>query len=68
MTRIGGVVGLVGGVALLLFVGVTSVFGQLVKVGEVAPEISQGAWINSGPLTLQQLKGRVVVVEFWTYG
>lgn len=33
-----------------------------------APEI-QGitAWINSPPLTLQQLKGKVVLIDFWTY-
>lgn len=24
-------------------------------------------WINSSPLTLQQLKGKVVLVDFWTY-
>ncbi|MBO9709509.1 MAG: cytochrome c biogenesis protein DipZ [Caulobacter sp.] len=25
------------------------------------------AWLNSPPLTLEQLKGKVVVVDFWTY-
>lgn len=25
------------------------------------------AWINSDPLTLQQLRGRVVLIDFWTY-
>ncbi len=25
-------------------------------------------WINSEPLTLANLRGRVVLVEFWTYG
>ncbi|HEV7397846.1 MAG TPA: redoxin domain-containing protein [Pyrinomonadaceae bacterium] len=34
----------------------------------VAPELSQGTWINSEPLTLKALKGRVVVVDFWTFG
>jgi hypothetical protein len=33
-----------------------------------AAEISGGPWINSSPLTLQALRGRVVFVEFWTYG
>ena len=34
-----------------------------------APEF-QGLtdWINSEPLRLAQLRGRVVLVEFWTYG
>lgn len=25
------------------------------------------AWINSPPLTLEQLKGKVVLIDFWTY-
>lgn len=25
------------------------------------------AWINSQPLTMQQLKGKVVLIDFWTY-
>jgi hypothetical protein len=38
------------------------------RVGEPAPEITGDRWINSEPLTLAGLRGRVVVVEFWTYG
>jgi hypothetical protein len=37
-------------------------------VGQAAPEITGGPWINSEPLSLAALRGRVVVVEFWTYG
>ena len=33
-----------------------------------APEIVGGPWINSQPLTPVALRGRVVFVEFWTYG
>jgi len=33
-----------------------------------APEIGGGPWINSAPLTSEALRGRVVFVEFWTYG
>ena len=32
-----------------------------------APEISGGQWINSEPLTLQSLRGRAVLIEFWTF-
>ncbi|MEK7581286.1 MAG: cytochrome c biogenesis protein DipZ [Patescibacteria group bacterium] len=36
--------------------------------GVKAPEIIPGgAWFNSEPLTLEQLKGKVVVIDFWTY-
>jgi thiol-disulfide isomerase/thioredoxin len=33
----------------------------------VGPEISSGIWINSQPLTLKNLHGRVVLIEFWTF-
>ena len=38
------------------------------RVGQPAPEITGGPWINSAPLTMDGLRGRVVFVEFWTYG
>lgn len=38
------------------------------RIGEVAPDINGGPWINSEPLTMGALRGRVVFVEFWTYG
>jgi len=42
--------------------------GQASWIGRPAPEIAGGPWINSPPLTLTALKGRVVCVEFWTSG
>ena len=36
-----------------------------------APEFTHrqaAEWINSEPLTLEKLRGQVVLVEFWTYG
>jgi hypothetical protein len=38
------------------------------RVGQPGPEIVGGPWINSEPLSLAALRGRVVLVEFWTYG
>jgi thiol-disulfide isomerase/thioredoxin len=32
-----------------------------------APELASGTWINSEPLTLKNLHGRVVLIEFWTF-
>jgi hypothetical protein len=34
----------------------------------LAPELRAERWINSSPLTLSQLRGKVVAVEFWTFG
>jgi len=36
--------------------------------GRPAPEITAGQWINSAPLMIGGLRGRVVAVEFWTFG
>ena len=33
-----------------------------------APELQNDTWINSEPLLLADLRGSVVIVEFWTYG
>ena len=37
-------------------------------VGMPAPEISAQSWLNSEPLRIAELKGKVVLVEFWTFG
>ena len=58
------VVGIVIGVLLLG----ASASAEFVAPGRPAPEIVPGAWINSEPLSMQALRGRVVLVEFWTYG
>ncbi len=37
-------------------------------VGNLAPDFSGiEAWINSEPLTMEGLKGSVVLIDFWTY-
>jgi hypothetical protein len=41
---------------------------QALRIGAPAPEVAGNRWINSAPLTMQGLRGRVVLVEFWTYG
>ena len=43
--------------------------GQLVLPveGELPSLNGLGPWFNSTPLTKEQLKGKVVVVDFWTY-
>ncbi len=58
------------GVAAILAVLAVPLGGQAVttRVGQPAPEITGGPWINSEPLTMEKLRGRVVAVEFWTFG
>lgn len=38
---------------------------QLALLGQIAPEISAKTWINRGPSALENLRGRVVLLEFW---
>ena len=35
--------------------------------GELPALTGLGPWFNSAPLTREQLKGKVVVIDFWTY-
>lgn len=37
-------------------------------IGMQAPEITNDIWLNSPPLHVANLKGKVVMVEFWTFG
>jgi thiol-disulfide isomerase/thioredoxin len=37
-------------------------------VGMQAPDLTSQTWLNSAPLHLGDLKGKVVMVEFWTFG
>lgn len=41
---------------------------RLIPKKIVAPALTgTQAWINSEPLTLEELKGKVVIIDFWTY-
>jgi cytochrome c biogenesis protein CcdA/thiol-disulfide isomerase/thioredoxin len=43
-------------------------FDLLESKGAKAPDIIPGGvWFNSESLTLKQLKGKVVIIDFWTY-
>ncbi len=38
------------------------------EVGHLAPEFGGiNAWINGGPYTMEDLRGQVVLIDFWTY-
>lgn len=56
----------------LAVLGVLGVVFYFVPLGlassVVAPEIVSPTWINSDPLKMEELRGKVVMVEFWTFG
>ena len=54
-----------GGGELLTAKGTTA--GDLPDYGAAPALHPDGAWINSKPLTMKQLRGKVVLVDFWTY-
>ena len=41
--------------------------GQIARQSELASLERAGDWINSAPLTASALRGKVVLVDFWTY-
>ena len=43
-------------------------FGEYQASQSPAPEFATGNWINSEPTKLKDLRGRVVLIEFWTFG
>lgn len=45
----------------------SALLAKLRPQGE-APELLNEVWLNSEPLKLADLRGQVVIVEFWTYG
>lgn len=46
---------------------VTSGEGSLPIEGQMPPLNGAVAWLNSPPLTTEGLKGKVVLIDFWTY-
>ncbi len=56
--------------ALLVGLAILWAFGSgsASLVGKQAPEWTNDTWINSEPLRLKDLRGKVVLIEFWTYG
>jgi thiol-disulfide isomerase/thioredoxin len=60
----------VAAVTCLLIVMAVPAFAQQPDdafVGQMAPELKVGEWFNSEPLTLEALRGNVVLLDFWAW-
>ncbi len=58
-------------VAALLFTRYNATAVAQTIVARPAPEFNQtepDAWLNSPPLTMASLRGKVVLLDFWTFG
>ena len=56
---------------ILTFLGLLTISGEAFVSplqDRPAPELADTTWVNSNPLKLQGLRGKVVLLEFWTYG
>ena len=60
-----GIMTAIGSILAVLFLTWAVVNGG---VGMKAPDIDSQTWLNSAPIHLDDLKGKVVMVEFWTFG
>lgn len=55
-------------VLLVVLVELSGRLAMAAVIGAPAPELAGQTWMNSAPLRLAELKGKVVLVEFWTFG
>jgi len=64
------IAGLAGAaVSKAAFAGETQFRTEIADARAVAPNfVGIGKWFNSAPLSMSDLRGKVVLVDFWTYG
>lgn len=56
----------VAGLAILA-AGFFHARGSGVGLGSLAPELRAGPWLNSEPLKLKDLRGKVILINMWTF-
>ena len=57
-------------ISIVLLVGAAA-FAKKLNPPDKMPEFTQvdpAAWINSKPLTTEDLRGKVILIDIWTYG
>lgn len=56
-------------VALMISAGVVGLDreARAIEVGAVAPELQSTQWLNGSETSLAELRGKVVLIEFWAH-
>ncbi|MFQ5912541.1 MAG: hypothetical protein ACE5JS_05115 [Nitrospinota bacterium] len=54
--------------AVFLFFPVRALISANSWIGQPAPPIQSRVWLNSEPLDWGSLRGKVVLVDMWTFG
>lgn len=57
----------IGGALLALCLTHLCVAAEVVPLSGPAPDVISDTWLNSAPKTMADLRGKVVLVEFWTF-
>ncbi|MFB3062535.1 MAG: redoxin domain-containing protein [Candidatus Binatia bacterium] len=68
MTNRARLFGFFSGILMALGAVLAFTLPAAARVGMKAPELTNEVWLNSEPQRLAELKGKVVLVEFWTFG
>lgn len=50
---------------VLLLVGLAPAAAAQVWIGADAPEVEAKQWFNTEPVSISELKGQVIMLEFW---
>ncbi|MGE0644058.1 MAG: redoxin domain-containing protein [Nitrospira sp.] len=66
--RAGGVFRVLVIASIVMLAGWWSLRPADAMIGKRAPDIASATWLNSVPLQMADLRGKVLLVEFWTFG
>ena len=56
------------GLALVVFFSIQARIFASSWIGRPAPPIKSEVWLNTAPLEWSSLRGKVVLVDMWTFG